>query len=84
MKNLGKYFFYKIFISSIIFAQDFNDIDQEIINFNFQEAKFKLEKFENNKHNIEILTRLSIVHHFLSESAENKFSEQKNTNKAYW
>ena len=82
MKNLGKYFFYKIFISSIIFAQDFDDIDQEIINFNFQEAKFKLEKFENNKHNIEILTRLSIVHHFLSESAENKFSEQKNANKA--
>jgi tetratricopeptide (TPR) repeat protein len=68
----------------IIFSQDFSDIDNKIVNFNFKEAKVSLEELDKNSDkNIEILTRLSIVHHFLSESAENKSTERKNAIKAF-
>lgn len=68
----------------IIFSQDFSDIDNKIVNFNFKEAKVSLEELDKNSDkNIEILTRLSIVHHFLSESAEDKSTERKNAIKAF-
>ena len=68
----------------IIFSQDFSDIDNKILNFNFKEAKVYLEELDKNSDkNIEILTRLSIVHHFLSESAEDKLTERKNAIKAF-
>lgn len=68
----------------IIFSQDFSDIDNKIVNFNFKEAKVYLEELDKNSDkNIEILTRLSIVHHFLSESAEDKSTERKNAIKAF-
>lgn len=68
----------------IIFSQDFSDIDNKIFNFNFKEAKVYLEELDKNSDkNIEILTRLSIVHHFLSESAEDKSTERKNAIKAF-
>jgi tetratricopeptide (TPR) repeat protein len=68
----------------IIFSQDFSDIDNKIVNFNLKEAKVYLEELDKNSDkNIEILTRLSIVHHFLSESAENKSTERKNAIKAF-
>lgn len=68
----------------IIFSQDFSDIDNKILNFNFKEAKVSLEELDKNSDkNIEILTRLSIVHHFLSESAEDKSTERKNAIKAF-
>lgn len=68
----------------IIFSQDFSDIDNKIVNFNLKEAKVYLEELDKNSDkNIEILTRLSIVHHFLSESAEDKSTERKNAIKAF-
>lgn len=68
----------------IIFSQDFSDIDNKIVNFNFKEAKLSLEELDKNSDkNIEVLTRLSIVHHFLSESAEDKLTERKNAIKAF-
>ena len=68
----------------IIFSQDFSNIDNKILNFNFKEAKVSLEELDKNSDkNIEILTRLSIVHHFLSESAEDKSTERKNAIKAF-
>lgn len=68
----------------IIFSQDFSDIDNKIVNFNFKEAKVSLEELDKNSDkNIEVLTRLSIVHHFLSESAEDKSTERKNAIKAF-
>ena len=68
----------------IIFSQDFSDIDNKIVNFNFKEAKVYLEELDKNSDkNIEVLTRLSIVHHFLSESAEDKSTERKNAIKAF-
>ena len=68
----------------IIFSQDFSDIDNKIVNFNLNEAKVYLEELDKNSDkNIEILTRLSIVHHFLSESAEDKSTERKDAIKAF-
>lgn len=68
----------------IIFSQDFSDIDNKIVNFNFKEAKVSLEELDKNSDkNVEVLTRLSIVHHFLSESAEDKSTERKNAIKAF-
>ena len=68
----------------IIFSQDFSDIDNKIVNFNFKEAKVSLEELDKNSDkNVEVLTRLSIVHHFLSESAEDKSTERKDAIKAF-
>ena len=68
----------------IIFSQDFSDIDNKIVNFNFKEAKVYLEELDKNSDkNVEVLTRLSIVHHFLSESAEDKSTERKDAIKAF-
>lgn len=84
MINFIKYLISFLLPIGIIFSQDFSDIDNKIVNFNFKEAKLSLEELDKNSDkNIEILTRLSIVHHFLSESAEDKSTERKNAIKAF-
>lgn len=84
MINFIKYLISFLLPIGIIFSQDFSDIDNKIVNFNFIEAKVYLEELDKNSDkNIEILTRLSIVHHFLSESAEDKSTERKNAIKAF-
>jgi tetratricopeptide (TPR) repeat protein len=82
--NFIKYLISFLLPIGIIFSQDFSDIDNKIVNFNLKEAKVYLEELDKNSDkNIEILTRLSIVHHFLSESAEDKSTERKNAIKAF-
>lgn len=84
MINFIKYLISFLLPIGIIFSQDFSDIDNKIVNFNFKEAKVYLEELDKNSDkNIEILTRLSIVHHFLSESAEDKSTERKDAIKAF-
>lgn len=84
MINFTKYLISFLLPIGIIFSQDFSDIDNKIVNFNFKEAKVYLEELDKNSDkNIEVLTRLSIVHHFLSESAEDKSTERKNAIKAF-
>lgn len=84
MINFIKYLISFLLPIGIIFSQDFSDIDNKIVNFNFKEAKVSLEELDKNSDkNIEILTRLSIVHHFLSESAEDKSTERKDAIKAF-
>ena len=84
MINFIKYLISFLLPIGIIFSQDFSDIDNKIVNFNFKEAKVSLEELDKNSDkNIEVLTRLSIVHHFLSESAEDKSTERKNAIKAF-
>jgi len=82
--NFIKYLISFLLPIGIIFSQDFSDIDNKIVNFNFKEAKVYLEELDKNSDkNIEVLTRLSIVHHFLSESAEDKSTERKDAIKAF-
>lgn len=84
MINFIKYLISFLLPIGIIFSQDFSDIDNKIVNFNFKEAKVYLEELDKNSDkNIEVLTRLSIVHHFLSESAEDKSTERKDAIKAF-
>lgn len=84
MINFIKYLISFLLPIGIIFSQDFSDIDNKIVNFNFKEAKVSLEELDKNSDkNVEVLTRLSIVHHFLSESAEDKSTERKNAIKAF-
>ena len=84
MINFIKYLISFLLPIGIIFSQDFSDIDNKIVNFNFKEAKVSLEELDKNSDkNIEVLTRLSIVHHFLSESAEDKSTERKDAIKAF-
>jgi tetratricopeptide (TPR) repeat protein len=67
-----------------MFSQDFSIIDTKISKFEFQEAKIILDElYKESKNDIEVLTRLSIVHHFISESAKNNFNERENSNKAF-
>jgi len=82
--NFIKYLISFLLPIGIIFSQDFSDIDNKIVNFNFKEAKVSLEELDKNSDkNVEVLTRLSTVHHFLSESAEDKSTERKNAIKAF-
>lgn len=84
MINFIKYLISFLLPIGIIFSQDFSDIDNKIVNFNFKEAKVSLEELDKNSDkNVEVLTRLSIVHHFLSESAEDKSTERKDAIKAF-
>ena len=84
MINFIKYLISFLLPISIIFSQDFSDIDNKIVNFNFKEAKVYLEELDKNSDkNIEVLTRLSIVHHFISESAKNNSNERENSSKAF-
>ena len=84
MINFIKYLISFLLPIGIIFSQDFSDIDNKIVNFNFKEAKVYLEELDKNSDkNIEILTRLSIVHHFISESAKNNSNERENSSKAF-
>tara|TARA_B100000902_G_scaffold200191_1_gene190782 strand:+ start:964 stop:1668 length:705 start_codon:yes stop_codon:yes gene_type:complete len=69
---------------SIVFSQDFSRIDNQINNKNFRDAQLiLLELNEEFPKNIDILTRLSIVHHFISESSKNKSLKRENSNKAF-
>ena len=69
---------------SVVLSQDFSRIDNQINNKNFRDAQLMLSDLNVEfPKNIDILTRLSIVHHFISESAKSNSSEQKNSSKAF-
>jgi tetratricopeptide (TPR) repeat protein len=67
-----------------MFSQDFSIVDTKISKFEFQEAKILLDElYKKSKNDIEVLTRLSVVHHFISESAKNNSNERENSIKAF-
>jgi len=69
---------------SIGFSQDFLKIDNDLINLNFNRALITLEElndaYPNNK---DILLRLSITHHYLSEQAIQQKEDKENAQKAF-
>ncbi len=79
-----KYFFAFFLFLNQLFAQHLASIDLQIMNHEFENSKLKLEKLYNNSpKDIEVLTRLSIVHHFISEKEIKKSIERENANKAF-
>ena len=79
-----KFFFVISFIFSISFTQDFSKIDKDLIDLNFNKTLIPLEElnisYPNNK---DILLRLSITHHYLSEMAIQKKDDKENAQKAF-
>ena len=82
-------FFYKFFSIICIFltttlSQDFTDIDKSLSDMDFSNALDSLEILNNSyPNNIDILIRLSIVHHYLSEGSFLKKEDQDNAQKAF-
>ena len=80
MKNL----FIGIILSSLIAGQDLKDIDIKLTNLEFDKAQASLEQLYNKyPENTDVLLRLSITHHYLSESALKKSLDKKNALKAF-
>ena len=80
LKNL----FIGIILSSLIAGQDFKDIDIKLSNLEFDKAQVPLEQLYNKyPQNTDVLLRLSITHHYLSESAMKKSLDKENALKAF-
>ena len=80
LKNL----FIGIILSSLIAGQDLKDIDIKLTNLEFDKAQTSLEQLYNKyPENTDVLLRLSITHHYLSESALKKSLDKKNALKAF-
>ena len=80
LKNL----FISIILSSLIAGQDLKDIDIKLTNLEFDKAQASLEQLYNKyPENTDVLLRLSITHHYLSESAMKKSLDKKNALKAF-
>ena len=79
-KNLFKFFA----LFSLIVGQELKDIDTKLSNLEFEQVQLPLEQL-NSKYpeNSDILLRLSITHHYLSESAIEKSEDKKNALKAF-
>ncbi len=80
LKNL----FIGIILSSLIAGQNLKDIDIKLTNLEFDKAQASLEQLYNKyPENTDVLLRLSITHHYLSESALKKSLDKKNALKAF-
>ena len=79
-KNL----FLGIILFSLISGQDFKDIDIKLTNLEFDKAQELLEQLYNKyPQNTNVLLRLSITHHYLSEKAIQQKEDKENAQKAF-
>ena len=79
-KNLFK--FYVLF--SLIVWQVLKNIDTKLSNLEFEKVQLPLEQLNSQyPENSDILLRLSITHHYLSESAIEESEDKKNALKAF-
>lgn len=79
-KNLFKFFA----LFSLIAGQELKDIDTKLSNLEFEQVQLPLEQlYSKYPENSDILLRLSITHHYLSESAIEKSEDKKNALKAF-
>ena len=79
-KNLFKFFV----LFSLIAGQELKDIDTKLSNLEFEQVQLPLEQLHSKyPENSDILLRLSITHHYLSESAIEKSEDKKNALKAF-
>lgn len=76
--------FFIIPFYSFTFAQDFSKIDKDLSALNFNETLISLEELNNSyPNNKDILLRLSITHHYLSEKAIHQKEDKENAQKAF-
>ena len=80
-KNLFKFFA----LFSLITGQELKDIDTKLSNLEFEQVQLPLEQLNSQyPKNSDILLRLSITHHYLSESAIEESEDKKNALKAFF
>ncbi len=84
MNLLLKFFLIIPFFYSITFTQDFSKIDEDLSRLNFNKPLIQLEKLNNiYPNNKDILLRLSITHHYLSEKAKKQKEDKENAQMAF-
>ena len=82
--NLLLKFFFNPFIYCIAFAQDFSKIDKDLIDLNFNKTLIPLEELNiSHPNNKDVLLRLSITHHYLSEIAIQKKEDKEYAQQAF-
>ena len=68
-----KYLFLSIILVGFLFSQDFEEIDSNLENRNFEDVIIPLNKLNiEYPQNLDILVRLSAAHHLLSEKTYDK------------
>ena len=84
MNLLFKFFLITPLYYSIVFTQDFSKIDKDLSGLKFNKALISLEELNNlYPNNKNILLRLSITHHYLSEKAIHQKEDKENAQKAF-
>ena len=84
MNTSFKFFHIILFFINILIGQDFSKIDKDLSDLNFNKTLITLEELNNSHPNNEdILLRLSITHHYLSEKSIEKKEDKENAQKAY-
>ncbi len=84
MKKTLKGYYVIVILLSFVNAQDFTIIDKRLTSFEFDQALKPLEKlYRKYPQNIDVLLRLSITHHYLSEASIKKSEDKKNAIKAF-
>ena len=84
MNLLLKIFFIIPIFYSVAIAQDFSEIDKDLNDLNFNKTLIPLEELNNSyPNNKDILLRLSITHHYLSEKAIQQKEDKENAQKAF-
>ena len=84
MNLLIKIFFITPIFYSVTFTQDFSKIDKDLSDLNFNKTLISLEELNNlYPNNKDILLRLSITHHYLSEKAIQQKEDKENAQKAF-
>jgi len=78
-----KYLFLSIILVGFLFSQDFEEIDSNLENRNFEDVIIPLNKLNiEYPQNLDILVRLSAAHHLLSEKTYDKKMDSYHLDKA--
>ena len=84
MNLLFKFFLITSLFFSRVFTQDFSKIDKDLSDLNFNKTLISLRELNNSyPNNKDILLRLSITHHYLSEKAIQQKEDKENAQKAF-
>ena len=79
-----KFFLITSLFFSKVFTQDFSKIDKDLSDLNFNKTLIPLKELNNlYPNNKDILLRLSITHHYLSEKAIQQKEDKENAHKAF-
>ncbi len=83
--NHFSFFALFFFLISAIFSQDFEEIDSNLLDLNFEDTIIPLNKLNTEyPKNLEVLIRLSAAHHLLSEKVYDKAMDAYHLDKSLY